>query len=153
MPKQHPFTKMKNVQIICFVTLLYPLELISVQYKKTTGILHCKIQPTIILYTNTYTNIDKSTPDDNVKNYERCHEFFEWRKNFNISHFESYYDVFFSFLWNSPDKTSGCINEEIWDLFSLFYRFELYFIDRYVYFDFKSSKIDEGNNLWQIIVV
>lgn len=86
---------MKNVQIICFVTLLYPLELISVQYKKTTGILHCKIQPTIILYTNTYTNIDKSTPDDNVKNYERCHEFFEWRKNFNISHFESYYDVFF----------------------------------------------------------
>lgn len=95
MPKQHPFTKMKNVQIICFVTLLYPLELISVQYKKTTGILHWKIQPTIILYTNTYTNIDKSTPDDNVKNYERCHEFFEWRKNFNISHFESYYDVFF----------------------------------------------------------
>lgn len=65
-----------------------------------------------------------------------------------ISHFESYYDVFFfSFLGNSPDKTSGCINEEIWDLFSLFYRFELYFIDRYVYFDFKSSKIDEGNNL------
>lgn len=93
MPKQHPFTKMKNVQIICFETLLYPLELISVQYKKTTGILHCKIQPTIILYTNTYTNIDKSTPDDNVKNYERCHEFFEWRKNFNISYFESYYDV------------------------------------------------------------
>lgn len=81
MPKQHPFTKMKNVQIICVVTLLYPLELISVQYKKTTRILHCKIH--------------KSTPDDNVKNYERCHEFFEWRKNFNISHFESYYDVFF----------------------------------------------------------
>lgn len=83
MPKQHPFTKMKNVQIICFVTLVYPLELISVQYKKTTRILHCKIH--------------KSTPDDNVKNYERCHEFFEWRKNFNISHFESYYDVFFFF--------------------------------------------------------
>lgn len=81
MPKQHPFTKMKNVQIICFVTLLHPLELISVQYKKTTRILHCKIH--------------KSTPDDNVKNYERCHEFFEWRKNFNISHFESYCDVFF----------------------------------------------------------
>lgn len=104
---------------LCFVVLLYPFELISVQYKKTTRILHCKIH--------------KSTPDDNVKNHERCHEFFEWRKNFNISHFESYYDVFFSFLWNSPDKTSGCINEEIWDLFSLFYRFKLYFIDRYVY--------------------
>lgn len=104
---------------LCFVVLLYPFELISVQYKKTTRILHCKIH--------------KSTPDDNVKNYERCHEFFEWRKNFNISHFESYYDVFFSFLWNSPDKTSGCINEEIWDLFSLFYRFKLYFIDRSVY--------------------
>lgn len=70
MPKQHPFTKMKNVQIIWFVTLLYPLELISVQYKKTTRILHCKIH--------------KSTPDDNVKNYERCHEFFEWRKNFSF---------------------------------------------------------------------
>lgn len=139
MPKQHPFTKMKNVQIICFVVLPYPLELISVQYKKTTRILHCKIH--------------KSTPDDNVKNYERCHEFFEWRKNFNISHFESYYDVVFSFLWNSPDKTRGCINEEICDLFSLFYRFKLYFIDRHVYFDYKSSKIDEGNNLWQIIVV
>lgn len=83
MPKQHPFTKMKNVQIICFVTLVYPLELISVQYKKTTRILHCKIH--------------KSTPDDNVKNYERCHEFFEWRKNFNISHFESYCDVLFFF--------------------------------------------------------
>lgn len=66
---------------LCFVVLLYPLELISVQYKKTTRILHCKIH--------------KSTPDDNVKNYERCHEFFEWRKNFNISYFESYYDVFF----------------------------------------------------------
>lgn len=99
MPKQHPFTQMKNVQVICFVPLLHPLELISVQYKKTTRILHCKIH--------------KCTPDDNVKNYERCHEFFEWRKNFNISHFESYYDVFFSFLWNSPDKTSGCINEGI----------------------------------------
>lgn len=66
---------------LCFAVLLYPLELISVQYKKTTRILHCKIH--------------KSTPDDNVKNYERCHEFFEWRNNFNISHFESYYDVFF----------------------------------------------------------
>lgn len=50
-------------------------------------------------------------------------------------------------FYGYQQKTSGCINEEIWDWFSLFYRFKLYFIDRYVYFDFKSSKIDEGNNL------
>lgn len=98
MPKQHPFTKMKNVQIICFETLLYPLELISVQYKKTTGILHCKIQPTIILYTNTYTNIDKSTPDDNVKNYERCHEFFEWREKISTFLILNLITIFFFFF-------------------------------------------------------
>lgn len=135
MPKHHPFTKMKNVQIICFVTLLHPLELISVQYKKTTRILHCKIH--------------KSTPDDNVKIMRGAMSSSNGEKisTFLILNLIAML-FFFSFLWNSPDKTSGCISEEIWDLFSLFYRF-----DRYVNFDFKSSKIDEGNNLWQIIVV
>lgn len=142
MPKQHPFTQMKNVQIICFVPLLNPLELISVQYKKTTGILHCKIH--------------KSTPYDNVKNYMRGAMSSSNGENFSTFPILNLITMlfFFSFLWNSPDKTSGRINEEIWDLFFfLFYRFELYFIDRHVYFDFKSSKIEEGNNLWQIIVV
>lgn len=66
-----------------------------------------------------------------------------------ISHFESYYDVFFFFrsceiLQIKPVDVSM---KKSGNWFSLFYRFELYFIDRYVYFDFKSSKIDEGNNL------
>lgn len=123
LPPLHPFTRMKkNSRLSVFEMPPLPLQ-VSIYTQKEKCLQGFWIAK----------DMKVPTPNDNTQIRAKCPEHIRMGKRCKQFPILNRLVI----LWNSLGKNRWCIVEEIFDFFP-FYRFELYFIGRYVYFNLKT---------------